>query len=149
MWPLTKTGPCILGIAARCAGSCPAVARRRRAPSPALAPTTCEAPPFGPMPRWPSRGSRAILPLQSGGTKVLPRHPFTPTAQRAGWEANVARANQRAAELAPVIAELRSAGITSKKGLAKTLNERAIRTPRGIGRWRAIQVARVLARLPA
>jgi hypothetical protein len=54
-----------------------------------------------------------------------------------------------AAELAPVIAELRAAGITSKKGIAKALNKRAIPTPRGVGQWRAIQVARVLARLPA
>jgi hypothetical protein len=54
-----------------------------------------------------------------------------------------------AAEVAPVIAELRAAGITSKKGLAEALNKRAVRTPRGIGEWRPIQVARVLARLPA
>jgi hypothetical protein len=74
---------------------------------------------------------------------------FTPAAQRAGWEAGIARANQMAAELAPTIAELRAAGITSKKGIAKALNKRCIRTPRGVGQWRAIQVARVLARLPA
>jgi hypothetical protein len=48
---------------------------------------------------------------------------------------------------APVIAELRAAGITSKKGMAKALNARGIRTPRGDGEWRAMQVARVLARL--
>jgi hypothetical protein len=53
-----------------------------------------------------------------------------------------------AAEVAPVIAELQAAGITSKKGIAKALNRRAVRTPRGISEWRAIQVARVLARLP-
>jgi hypothetical protein len=79
----------------------------------------------------------------------MPRSYFTPAAQRAGTEAGVARANQIAADLAPVIAELRAAGITSKKGIARALNARSIRTPRGIGRWRAIQVARVLARLPA
>jgi hypothetical protein len=37
------------------------------------------------------------------------------------------RANQIAAELAPVIAELRAAGITSKKGIAKALNKRCRR----------------------
>jgi hypothetical protein len=57
------------------------------------------------------------------------------------------RANQIAAELAPVIAELRAAGSTSKKGIAKALNKRAVRTPRGVNEWRAIQVARVLSRL--
>jgi hypothetical protein len=76
-------------------------------------------------------------------------NPFTPAAQRAGWEAGIARAERKAAELAPIIAELRTAGITSKKGIAKALNKRAIRTPRGVGEWRPIQVARVLARLPA
>jgi hypothetical protein len=77
----------------------------------------------------------------------MPKNHFTPAAQRAGWEAGTARANQIAAELAPIIAELRAAGITSKKGIAKALNKRAVRTPRGVGEWRAIQVARVLARL--
>jgi hypothetical protein len=71
--------------------------------------------------------------------------PFHTGGSAAGTEVGVA--NQKAAELAPVIAELRSAGITSKKGIAKALNNRAIPTPRGVGEWRAIQVARVLARL--
>jgi hypothetical protein len=77
----------------------------------------------------------------------MPRTYFTQAAQRAGTEAGVARANELAAELAPIIAELRAAGITSKKGIARVLNQRAVRTPRGVGHWRAIQVARVLARL--
>jgi hypothetical protein len=77
----------------------------------------------------------------------VPRNYFTRAAQRAGTEVGVVRANQKAAELAPVIAELRAAGITSKKGIAKALNNRAIPTP--LGEWRAIQVARLLARLPA
>jgi hypothetical protein len=77
----------------------------------------------------------------------VPRSYFTRAAQRAGTEVGVVRANQKAAELAPVIAELWAAGITSKKGIAKALNKRAIPTPRGVGEWRAIQVARVLARL--
>jgi hypothetical protein len=50
------------------------------------------------------------------GIKSLPRSYFTRAAQRAGTEVGVVRANQKAAELAPVIAELRAAGITSKKG---------------------------------
>jgi hypothetical protein len=79
----------------------------------------------------------------------MPRTYFTRAAQRAGTEAGVVRAKQMAADLAPVITELRAAGITSKKGIAKALNERAVRTPPGIGEWRAIQIARVLARTPA
>ena len=49
--------------------------------------------------------------------------------------------------LPPVIAELWAAGITSKKGIARVLNQCAVRTPRGVGHWRTIQVTRVLARL--
>jgi hypothetical protein len=88
-----------------------------------------------------------MLPTQSGGTKVMQKSCFTPDSQRAGWEAGTARANQIAADLAPLIAELRAAGIMSKKGIARALNARGIGTPRGVGQWRAIQVARVLARL--
>jgi hypothetical protein len=72
---------------------------------------------------------------------------FTPAAQRAGTEAGVIRSDQLAAELAPSIAELWAAGITSKKGMAKALNKRSVRTSRGVGDWRPIQVARVLAQL--
>jgi hypothetical protein len=93
--------------------------------------------------RWAWR--YAVRRSRSG--RIMPNR-FAPGAQRAGWEAGIARADRIAAEIAPVIAELRAAGITSKKGLAKALNSRAVRTPRGIGEWRPIQVARVLARLP-
>jgi hypothetical protein len=74
---------------------------------------------------------------------------FTRAAQRAGWEARTAPANKRAADLAPILAELRAAGITSKKGIAEALNERGIPTAGGCGQWQAAQVQRVLARLPA
>jgi hypothetical protein len=75
----------------------------------------------------------------------MPRKYFTRAAQRAGTEAGVVRVNQLAVELAPIIAELRAAGITSKKGIARAPNQRAVRTPRGVGEWRPIQAARVLA----
>lgn len=73
--------------------------------------------------------------------------PCQTVSRRRLTEAGVARANQLAAELAPIIAELRAAGIASKKGIARALNQRAVRTPRGVGHWRPIQAARVLARL--
>jgi hypothetical protein len=92
-------------------------------------------------------GCGAMLLGAASRGELMPNR-FAPGAQRAGWEAGIARANRIAAEVAPVIAGLRAAGITSKKGLAKALNRRAVRTPRGTGEWRPIQVARVLARLP-
>jgi Recombinase len=79
----------------------------------------------------------------------MPRHRITPAAQRAGCEAVQARANKRAADLAPIIAELRAVGITSFNGIAGALNERGIPTTRGSGRWYHAQVRRMLARLPA
>ncbi len=59
-----------------------------------------------------------------------------------------ARGVEQASRYAPVIAELRAAGITSANGIAKALNERGIPTAKG-GQWQAVQVQRVLARLDA
>jgi hypothetical protein len=44
--------------------------------------------------------------------------PFGPAVRRASTEARQARANQTAAELAPVITELRASGVTSLKAIA-------------------------------
>ena len=57
--------------------------------------------------------------------------------------ARTARANTRA----PVIAELRAAGVTSLNGIARALNARGVRTATGKSKWEAVQVRRVLARL--
>jgi hypothetical protein len=63
-------------------------------------------------------------------------------------EARTARAKQKAADLAPVIAELRAAGVTSLRSIAAALSERGIPTVAGSGRWHHAQVRRVPARLP-
>ena len=57
------------------------------------------------------------------------------------------RANARAAELAPIIAELQAAGVTSLRAIAASLNARGIQTATGEGQWEAAKVRRVLARL--
>lgn len=57
-------------------------------------------------------------------------------------------ADRHAADLAPVIAHLRSEGLTSLPALAKALNERQMRTPRG-GQWHPSSVRNLLARLDA
>jgi hypothetical protein len=106
----------------------------------------CSAP-YAPPRRIGGVGCGAMPFRRSQSGRIMPNR-FAPGAQRAGSEAGIERANRIAAGVAPVIAELRAAGITSKKGLAKALNRRAVRTPRGIGEWRPIQVTRVLARLP-
>jgi hypothetical protein len=49
---------------------------------------------------------------------------YPPTARRRAAEARTARANKRAADLAPTIAELQAAGITTLRAIAAALNER-------------------------
>jgi DNA invertase Pin-like site-specific DNA recombinase len=59
------------------------------------------------------------------------------------------RAKARAADLAPVIAELRQVGVVSLTAIARALNERKIPTANGGGvmQWTAVQVSRVCQRL--
>jgi hypothetical protein len=68
---------------------------------------------------------------------------------RASLEPRKVRANRAGADLAPIIAELRAAGITSLTGIAAALEARGVPTPAGSGHWRAVQVRRLLARLAA
>ena len=56
------------------------------------------------------------------------------------------RANARAADVAPVIAELQASEATSLRAIADGLNARKIPTARGNGEWAATQVMRVLER---
>jgi hypothetical protein len=62
-------------------------------------------------------------------------------------QARVARADQTAAYLAPLIAELQASGTTSLNDIAAALNDRHVPTPGGSGRWHAMQVSRLLKRL--
>jgi hypothetical protein len=72
---------------------------------------------------------------------------FTSAARRTGIEVRAARANQKAAHLAPIVAELLAASVTSLNGIAEAPNERGVPTPAGSGRWHAMQVSRLLRRL--
>lgn len=62
---------------------------------------------------------------------------------RASAQVRSAQAAQRAADLAPIIDELRNVGCTSLAQIAEGLNERGIPTARG-GEWSPAQVYRVL-----
>ena len=64
-----------------------------------------------------------------------------------GVEAIQARADSRAADIAPIIADLQAAGKTSLRDIADGLNKAGIPTARGRGAWSAVQVQRVLDRL--
>lgn len=69
-------------------------------------------------------------------------------ARAMGTAARVARAQSRATDLLPVIAEVRAAGATTLRLVADALNEKGITTARG-GRWSPVQVQRVEARAAA
>lgn len=72
---------------------------------------------------------------------------LTEAIRAAGRAVRTAKAQARAADLAPIIAELQAQGITSLGAIAKALNDRGIPTARG-GEWSAVQVSRALVKLP-
>jgi DNA invertase Pin-like site-specific DNA recombinase len=65
---------------------------------------------------------------------------------KASVAARIAKANNRASDLLPIIEELKAAGAVSLRQIAAGLNEKGIRTARG-GEWSAVQVQRVLERV--
>jgi hypothetical protein len=71
----------------------------------------------------------------------------TTKIRQVGNRARAARANGRAADLAPIIAELQAAGITTLRAIAAALNDRRVPTVNGYGAWRSEQVSRLLRRL--
>jgi hypothetical protein len=76
-----------------------------------------------------------------------PRGDRTAKARAASLEVRRKRANEKAAEVAPIIAALRAAGANSLNGVARALNMRGVPTLSGKGQWDESQVRRVLARL--
>jgi hypothetical protein len=71
---------------------------------------------------------------------------LTAKARKAGHAANARIAADRAADLAPVIGELRASGATSLRAISDGLNARGIPAARG-GKWSAVQVDRAISRL--
>ena len=68
-------------------------------------------------------------------------------AQKRGAAANRMRAVDRAADLAPTIAQIQERGATTLAAIAEGLNDAGIPTPRGQGVWSPMQVRRTLAAL--
>lgn len=83
--------------------------------------------------------------VKLGGYRARAR--LSREAREAGWAALSKRAAERAADLLPVLAELRAGGIVSLSAIARSLTTRRIPTARGRSRWTATQVARTLAKL--
>ena len=96
-----------------------------------------------------SGGGRALAAAKTRGVKLGGNRGaiISDEAREVSREARHAASEARAADLAPVIAELQAAGVTSLGGLATGLTERGIPTARGRAKWTPVQVSRVLAKL--
>jgi hypothetical protein len=71
----------------------------------------------------------------------------TPEAREAARRVTLARADERALALSPIIAEIRTSGITIPYAIAAALTQRSIPTARGHKFWLTAQVRSVLTRL--
>jgi DNA invertase Pin-like site-specific DNA recombinase len=94
------------------------------------------------------RTKDALAAAKRRGTKLGGDRGVSPSkkARAMGVEALRARADAKAADLAPIIRELQVAGKTSLRAIAAALNEAGIPTARG-GEWSSPQVMRILERL--
>ncbi|MGY2843386.1 DNA invertase Pin-like site-specific DNA recombinase [Bradyrhizobium sp. USDA 4509] len=94
------------------------------------------------------RTKEALAAAKRRGVKLGGDRGVVPSkrTRKLAGEAVQARVTERAADLAPIIAELRAGGATSLREIADGLNGQGIPTSRG-GSWSAVQVARVLERI--
>jgi DNA invertase Pin-like site-specific DNA recombinase len=95
------------------------------------------------------RTKAALAAARRRGVKLgMPN--LTDRARRQGAEASAAArsasADQRAHDLAPVVAQVQAKGVTSLRGLADALNGQGIEAPRG-GTWSPMAVSRLLDRI--
>ncbi|CAA2157069.1 DNA-invertase hin [Methylobacterium brachiatum] len=92
------------------------------------------------------RTRAALAQAKARGVKLGGDRGHMPRIAAQGRTASLAvrqgKAKARAADLLPVIAEIRSAGATTLTAVADTLNARDIPTARG-GQWSPVQVRRV------
>ncbi len=73
----------------------------------------------------------------------------SPDQARAAAAAKSAKAAARAADLRPIIAEVRAAGVTTLAGIARALAARGVPTPSGRGAWSPATVLRLDRAAPA
>jgi len=62
------------------------------------------------------------------------------------WRVLKADADRFAKNIAPIIREIKSTGVASHRGIARSLNARGVATARG-GQWTAVQVGSILRRV--
>jgi DNA invertase Pin-like site-specific DNA recombinase len=91
------------------------------------------------------RTKAALAAAKARGVKLGNPHlrAGSPHQARMAATAKSARAMARAADLRPVIAEVRAAGIATLSGIAKALTARGVPTPSGRGAWSPATVMRL------
>lgn len=93
--------------------------------------------------RTSERTKAALAAAKARGVKLgSPRAAETSAGARAARSAYATKAN---ASTRAVIREIQGAGISTLAGIAKTLEARGVRTPRGGTTWQRTQVARLIA----
>ncbi len=90
-----------------------------------------------------TRDALAAKKLQDGVR--LGNRTNLPYAQAKGVTTNRGNAEAHAANVLPIIRQIQSAGVTTLRGIAETLNARGIQTARD-GKWHAATVRNILAR---
>jgi DNA invertase Pin-like site-specific DNA recombinase len=97
-----------------------------------------------------ARTKAALAAAKARGTKLGGNRgtALSASARKKGRATQTARARERANDLAPLLAMIRSEGITSLRGIANALTQRGVPTLRGNTTWTAMQVARLAAIAP-
>ena len=91
-----------------------------------------------------ARTKAALAAARAGGVKLS--GPKLRQAQRHGVASNKAKADRFAANVLPVIEQIKATGVTSLRAISRALNARGIATARG-GVWTPVQVTAVLRRV--
>lgn len=90
-----------------------------------------------------SRTRSALAAAKARGVEL--GNPHLDIAQARAVETIKRQANQAAANVLPIIAEIQRSGATTLRAIAEALNARGVATPRG-GQWHAMSVRNVLHR---
>jgi DNA invertase Pin-like site-specific DNA recombinase len=91
-----------------------------------------------------ARTKAALAAAKARGVKL--GGPKLRQAQRRGVASNKANADRFAANVLPVIEQIKATGVTSLRAISRALNARGIATARG-GVWTPVQVTAVLRRV--
>jgi DNA invertase Pin-like site-specific DNA recombinase len=92
-----------------------------------------------------SQRTTAALQAKKAAGAVLGNRKNLREASVKGAAANIAGANQFAANMLPIVETIRSSGVRTLQGIAEALNARGVSTARG-GQWHPSSVRNLLAR---